>query len=1126
MEKSILDIYWILMAAALVFLMQAGFMCLESGLTRSKNSIGVAAKNLSDFIVSVFMFWVVGYGLMYGVTQAGIIGGAGFFLDPGSDPYIAAFFFFQAMFCGTATTIFSGAVAERMRFGAYIAVAILLSVFVYPLFGHWAWNGLETGALTGWLGRMGFVDFAGSTVVHGVGGWVALAALLVIGPRRGRFPEDGPPREINPSNLPFSLLGALLLWMGWFGFNGGSTLAMDGRVPLIILNTTLAGAGGALACLLYGWRVGGVPKIAYLINGSIGGLVAVTANCHAVVPLESVLIGVVAGFVYMGADRLMLRHRIDDAVGAVPVHLGCGIWGTLAVALFGDPLRLETGLGWLTQLGVQAIGILAAFVAAFVIPYLVLRGIDRISPLRVSPEDEDIGLNISEHGARTDLLDLFEAMDRQAAARDLSLRLPVEPFTETGRIAGRYNQVMDALEEAVAQTEAIIRTAKDAIIAFSRNNLNILCANPAACMMFGYDATAFSDISAATLFDSDVQSRKTLLATFGRDNMETLGRRRDGASFPMEAVIAEASAGDRRFYVGTFRDLTERKQARAVISKQKAYFTQLFESSPQAIVMLDAEGRIQAANREFTALFGYDAGESQGRRNRDLVVPEDRQTEADAFNQAIFGGRSIQKESARRHKSGRLIPVSILGYPIDVDGRIEGIFYIYEDISERKAFEAQLHEKAFYDYLTGIPNRILFMERLERAIERAKRRDDYAFALMLLDIDRFKWVNDSLGHLAGDDLLIQAARRFCDCIRSVDTVARLGGDEYAVLIEEINGNREVIRIARRLQEAAREPFIIQGQVAHLSSSIGIVLKTRGYRKADDILRDADIAMYRAKELGKARFKVFSRKMHDVVFERLKIENELREAIDGEQLTLYYQPIVSVKERRLDGFEALVRWNHPVDGVVNPVKFIPIAEETGLILPLGRWVIERACRDLAAWRRLDPEIERLQVSVNISAKQFLQRDLSDFIVETLEKADLPPSALRVELTETVIMEHANTAVEQLRRLKRIGVKVAIDDFGTGYSSLSYLQRFPIDCLKIDRSFIEGLGLVEENTEIVKTILSLARNLGIGVVAEGVEEESQLARLQELSCDDAQGFLFSKPVAEDGVMELIRRSLRKA
>ncbi len=1149
MDRSILDIYWMLVAAMLVFLMQPGFLCLESGLTRSKNNIGVAVKNLSDFVLSVFSFWAVGYGLMYGPTVGGQTAGGQIAIgqiaggqfpsgwlsrtplppDLGADGGLAAFFFFQAMFCGTATTIFSGAVAERMRFGAYMAAAFLLAVFIYPIFGHWAWNGLETGRMTGWLGRLGFVDFAGSTVVHGVGGWVALAALLIIGPRRGRFPADGPPREINPSNLPLSLLGAMLLWVGWFGFNGGSALAMDDRVPNIIVNTLLSGTAGAMACLGWGWYRAGVPKVVYLINGSIGGLVAVTANCHCVSAGESILIGGVGGFVYMGCDRLLIRLRIDDAVGAVPAHLGCGIWGTLAVALFGDPVILGTGLGLAGQLGVQAAGIAAAFGLAFGLSYSALSGIDRIFPLRVSEEAERIGLNLSEHGARGDMLDLFEAMDRQAEARDLSMRLPEEPFTEAGRIARRHNAVMEVLERSVAQTEAIFRTARDAIIAFGRDNFRILRANPSALAMFGYEVDRMRGLSAAALF-ADGRVGEGLLVSGGAGmgaGAEIAGRRQNGEVFPMEAVISEAVAGSRAFFVGTFRDLTERKRARAVIHQQRAYFRQLFEGSPEAIAMLDPEGRIRSVNNAYERLFGYPEDAIRGRRNRDLVVPEDRHAEVAAFNQVILSGHSIHKETARRHQNGREIPVALLGYPIVIDGCTEGIFYIYRDISERKAFETQLHEKAFYDFLTGIPNRILFMERLDRALDRAltrrRRPEVVPFAVLLADLDRFKWVNDSLGHMAGDHLIMEISRRFGECLGPMDTVARMGGDEFAVLVEEYESPRDVLRLARRLQDAAQIPFSIDGHEVRVSCSIGVVLKTEAYENAQNILRDADIAMYRAKEQGKARFKVFNQKMHELTLEKMTLESELREAIAAGQLALYYQPIVSVASGRLIGFEALCRWIHPQQGVISPVKFIPIAEETGLILPLGRWVIERACRDLMHWRRSVAGADRLSMAVNISARQFLQKDLGDFIVETLTRFDLPPECLRVELTETVVMGHAGTAIEQLRRLKQIGVKVAIDDFGTGYSSLSYLRRFPIDWLKIDKSFVDGLGLVEDSTEIVRMILSLARNLRIGVVAEGVERPEQLEQLRQMACDSAQGYLFSKPVPRAEVEAIFERYL---
>ena len=373
MSSSVLDNCWVIVSSVLVFLMQPGFMCLESGLTRSKNSINVAIKNIADFVFSVMTFWFAGFGLMFGTSLYGAIGASGFMADFGKDFHLSSFFLFQAMFCGTATTIFSGAVAERMRFSSYLVIVVLLSLFIYPIFGHWAWNGIDSGHANGWLGAAGFIDFAGSTVVHSVGGWLALATLLVIGSRKGRFTETGEAIEVHGSNLPFSVLGTLLLWIGWIGFNGGSTLAMDERVPGIIVNTVMAGASGAAFCLLSGLLYSKISKISFLINGSLGGLVAVTASCHCITVPESILIGAVAGAVCLIMDEMLLRYGIDDAVSAVPVHLGCGIWGTFAVSLFGDSEILQTGLSFPFQMLVQLEGIAAAFVVAFVVPYFIIR---------------------------------------------------------------------------------------------------------------------------------------------------------------------------------------------------------------------------------------------------------------------------------------------------------------------------------------------------------------------------------------------------------------------------------------------------------------------------------------------------------------------------------------------------------------------------------------------------------------------------------------------------------------------------------------------------------------------------------------------------------------------------------
>jgi Amt family ammonium transporter len=451
MDKPLIDVIWVSVCAAFVFLMQAGFMCLESGLTRSKNSINVAAKNITDLGVSVFLFWAFGFALMFGSSVGGLVGTTHFLAPAGSGgAWFAAVFLFQAMFCSTATTIFSGAVAERMRFAGYVIVAILLSGFIYPLFGHWAWGGLLTGS-SGWLERMGFVDFAGSTVVHSVGGWVGLAVILMIGARNGRFPKGKPPQKIHGHNLVMAILGALLLWFGWFGFNGGSMLKMDEAVPGILVNTMMSGVAGLVTGLLVSWVLDRRPEVPRIINGSLAGLVAITANCHAVTSTSAVLIGAIGAVIALCLELLLERLRIDDVVGAFPVHAGAGMWGTVAVGLFGDLAILDTGLGRSQQIGVQLLGVGVCFLWAFVFVSLVLRLVNRWFPFRVTPEVEQIGLNIAEHGATTEILDLFRAMDRQARSGDMSIRVAVEPFTEVGQIAQRYNMVMESLEESTEQ---------------------------------------------------------------------------------------------------------------------------------------------------------------------------------------------------------------------------------------------------------------------------------------------------------------------------------------------------------------------------------------------------------------------------------------------------------------------------------------------------------------------------------------------------------------------------------------------------------------------------------------------------------------------------------------------------
>ncbi|OJJ16250.1 ammonium transporter [Roseofilum reptotaenium AO1-A] len=587
------DILWVLVCSGLVFLMQPGFMCLESGLTRSKNSINVAVKNIADFGISVTLFWAIGYALMFGENPSGWLGISNFFINI-STPSVATFFLFQTMFCSTSTTIVSGAVAERMKFISYLVVAGLVSGLIYPIFGCWAWNGLNVENTSGWLRNLGFVDFAGSTVVHSIGAWVSLATLSVVGPRSGRFRYSGHPRKIHGSNMQLAVLGTLLLWFGWLGFNGGSTLSLNDQVPGIMVNTMMAGSSGMLTGAAISWYRRKIPQVEALMNGSLAGLVAVTASCHAVTTLEAVIIGIIGAGIMMIVAQMLEDLKIDDAVDAIAVHGGAGIWGTLAVAWFGDPQILGTGLTVREQFGVQLLGIIVAGVWAFSLTYGILWSLNQLIALRVSLAEEKIGLNISEHQAQTEIHDLFQVMQEQANTQDLALRVPVEPFTEVGQIAHRYNQVMAALEEAVSKTQAVFNTASDGILTFTLDNLEISKANPSAEKIFGYPLAELMGVSIDRLISipSDpLADRLTVIRELIKPGRhEAIGLRSNGAEFPIEATLTKANLGEHRtFYVGTFRDITRQKKTQADLAKANGEILELNQQLKEENLRMSSE---------------------------------------------------------------------------------------------------------------------------------------------------------------------------------------------------------------------------------------------------------------------------------------------------------------------------------------------------------------------------------------------------------------------------------------------------------------------------------------------------------------------------------------------------------
>jgi len=417
---------------------------------------------------------------------------------------------------------------------------------------------------------------------------------------------------------------------------------------------------------------------------------------------------------------------------------------------------------------------------------------------------------------------------------------------------------------------------------------------------------------------------------------------------------------------------------------------------------------------------------------------------------------------------------------------------------------------AFHDALTGLPNRSLFTDHLRVALQRAHQNEEYLFGVLFLDLDRFKNINDSLGHPCGDELLKLVARRLEMCIRQTDMVARFGGDEFAILLDAIQDESDAVRVAEKVQHAISAPFKLANHEAITTASIGVALSTSGYTEAEDIIRDADTAMYRAKDRGKARCEIFDTAMHTRAVTLLRLESDLRRALEKDELCVYYQPIVSLASGDLHGFEALVRWQHPERGIIAPDDFVPLAEETGLILPIGMRVLWDACNQLRKWQQYSLSNRDLIMSVNLSGKQLMQLDLIERIEEVLHESQINPWHLKLEITETVVMENPELAAVTLAKLRSLGVRLSIDDFGTGYSSLSYLNRFPVDTLKIDRSFVTSMNAADENLQIVKTIITLAGNLGMQVVAEGVETEEQLEQLRSLKCQYGQGFLFAKPL----------------
>jgi len=604
--------------------------------------------------------------------------------------------------------------------------------------------------------------------------------------------------------------------------------------------------------------------------------------------------------------------------------------------------------------------------------------------------------------------------------------------------------------------------------------------------------------------------------------------RKDSSLFWNELHIAPVFNEEKHLthFIGIQNDITERYQAQEDVRQTRNFLQTMIDHLPVAVfvkeVHLGELGRFRLWNNASAELFGWSADQLLGKTVYDLFSPE----QAEFLNQqdqAVLKAGTVQdipEEQVETPKLGRRILHTVKVPLCDHHHHTEYLLCISEDITQRKQAEELLRYHAFYDILTNLPNRALFLERLAMAIEGVKHSPQEKFAVLFLDLDNFKRVNDSLGHHIGDQLLMAIARRLEGCLRSGDTLARLGGDEFTILLEQISGVSDAIQVARHVHQQLIFPFNLNGIEVFANSSIGIALSSSSCDRPEELLRNADLAMYRAKEIGKGAYAIFDTIMHRQAVERLQLESQLRRALELQEFQVYYQPIVSLVTGEVMGFEALIRWLNPYKGFISPARFIPVAEETGLICEIGQWVMREACMQLQVWRQQFPHLKHLTVSVNLSGKQLREPDLLQQIDRILAETGLPSYCLKLEITESLLIENSETALKIIRDIRARNIQLSLDDFGTGYSSLSYLHRFPINYLKIDRSFVSRIKPSQENTAIVKGILRLSQALELKAIAEGIETVFQLEKLKALGCEYGQGNLFYKAVDAQKIETFLR------
>ncbi|HUO58079.1 MAG TPA: EAL domain-containing protein [bacterium] len=690
-------------------------------------------------------------------------------------------------------------------------------------------------------------------------------------------------------------------------------------------------------------------------------------------------------------------------------------------------------------------------------------------------------------------------------------------------------QLQDTLDRQGAQYKLLFQSNPNPMLIYDLDSLLIVAVNDAAVEKYGYSHSEFLTLSLMDIRDpADIPTLLKKVQELREDRSvvkeSVKHRKKDGSTMEVEITSHSIDFEGRRARVVMVTDMTDHKKAEKALKESEGKFKELFNNVIDSIFLFTLSddgipGKFIEVNNTACAKLGYTREELLRMTPFDVSMPEDAADLTKIFKKLLQQGH-LTFEKAQMTKNGLKIPVEINAHVLEWNNQ-RVVQSISRDITERKRAEETIRRQAYYDVLTNLPNRTLFKDRLEQAMKQA-HRNKQMLGVIVLDLDRFKNINETLGHALGDKLLVAVSERLLGALGESETIARFGGDEFTLLLPQVNTVEEATRHAQKIIEILAVPIKINNHELHVTTSIGMAFYPDDGENFEILLKNAETAMYRAKEQGRNNYQLYASVMNVSAFKQLLMENSLRRALDKEEFVVYYQPQIDIKTHKIVGAEALVRWQHPDLGLVFPTEFIGLAEETGLIVPIGEWVIRKVCAQSRKWQ--DAGYEKVRVSVNLSARQFQQRNLVSTIAQILQDTGLDAHSLGLEITESIAMKNADFTISALNEFKKMGIHLSLDDFGTGYSSLSYLKRFPLEALKIDRSFVRDITTDPNDAAIVTAVVALAHSLKLSVVAEGVETEGQLSYLKNHDCDQVQGYIFSHPLSEENYLRTLRESLK--